>query len=169
MLKWGARWMVWMVIGAYTLAIGIGCRLGLHVKPESRGIYITEYSLVTLSPCAFIAADYVLLGRLARYLGSGSEKHILVAPNRITITFIISDVITFLIQSTGGAVSVGANTTKGVKLVWMFHHETGGTATGVRSLLHLVSAAPIRSFYRVVELSQGYRGPIARTKNFSTG
>jgi hypothetical protein len=31
------------------LAIGIGCRLGLHVKPESKGMYITEYSLVTLS------------------------------------------------------------------------------------------------------------------------
>jgi hypothetical protein len=30
-------------------AIGIGCRLGLHVKPESRGLYITAYSLVTLS------------------------------------------------------------------------------------------------------------------------
>jgi hypothetical protein len=85
-----------------------------------------------VQPCAFIAADYVLLGRLARYLGSG--KHLLVPPNRITVTFVISDITTFLIQvrgtrslsctqrimvfvqATGGAVSVAASTTKGEQL-----------------------------------------------------
>ena len=96
-------------------ALGIACRFALHVKPDSRGIYIAEDFFVILSvsllfehfwfepratsnvqPCAFIAANYVLLGRLARYLGSG--KHLLVSPNRITITFVISDITTFLIQ-----------------------------------------------------------------------
>lgn len=96
-------------------ALGFACRFGLHVKPDSRGIYIAEDFFVILSvspfvwtfwfercdtfnvqPCAFIAADYVLLGRLARYIGSG--KHLLVPPNRITITFVISDITTFLIQ-----------------------------------------------------------------------
>jgi len=106
--------MVCMNIGAYTFALGIACRFGLHVKPDSRGIYITEYFFVMLSPCAFIAADYILLGRLARYLGS--ERHLLVPPSHITITFIVSDITTFLIQATGGAVSVGATTTKGYTL-----------------------------------------------------
>ena len=95
-------------------ALGIGCRFGLHVKPDAKGLYITEYLLVILSvrfafpylfqhritcdvqPCAFIAANYILLGRLARYLGGG--KHLLVSPRRITITFVMSDVTTFLIQ-----------------------------------------------------------------------
>ncbi len=102
-------------------ALGIAFRFGLHVKPDSKGIYIAEYLFVILSvsplfghfwfelcatsnvqPCAFIAADYVLLGRLARYLGSG--KHLLISPSRITITFVISDITTFLIQVSASGV-----------------------------------------------------------------
>ncbi|KAI9448037.1 RTA1-like protein [Lactarius indigo] len=201
LLKWGARWMMCMIIGAYTFALGIACRFGLHVKPDSKGIYIAEYLFVILSPCAFIAADYVLLGRLARYLGGG--KHLLVPPSRITATFVISDITTFLIQATGGAVSVGATTTKLQKLgshiflgaliiqlisfliftliflrfvyrvhkfepeTWLLHRENRwyndwrmlGVALGV-SCVGIV----IRSFYRVVELSQGFLGPIAQNE-----
>lgn len=47
-------------------------------------------------PCAFIAAEYILLGRLARHLQC--DKYLMVAPRRITITFISSDITTFLIQ-----------------------------------------------------------------------
>jgi len=190
-----------MNIGAYTLALGIACRFGLHVKPDSEGIYIAEYFFVTLSPCAFIASNYVLLGRLARYLGSG--KHLLIPASRITITFVISDVTTFLIQATGGAVSVSANKTKAVLLgshiflgaliiqltsfliftliflrfvyhvhkseheAWSLHRESRwyndwrmlGVALGV-SCVGII----IRSFYRVVELSQGFFGPIAQNE-----
>lgn len=135
LLNWGAWWMACMTIGAYTFALGIACRFGLHVKPDSKGIYIAENLFVILPPCAFIAADYILLGRLARYIGSG--KHLVIPPSRITITFVISDTTTFLIQvgashqsdfsygimvhiqhfqATGGAVSVGATTMKVQKL-----------------------------------------------------
>jgi len=190
-----------MNIGAYTFAIGFACRFVLHVKPDSRGIYIAEDFFVILSPCAFIAADYVLLGRLATYLGSG--KHLLVSPSRITITFVISDITTFLIQATGGAVSVAATTTKGEQLgshiflgaliiqlisfliftliflrfvyhvhkfeheAWLLHRENRwyndwrllSVALGV-SCVGII----IRSFYRVVELSQGFFGPIAQNE-----
>ncbi|TFK55933.1 RTA1-like protein [Heliocybe sulcata] len=104
MWKWGAVWMLSMVIGEYTWAMGFGCRFGLHYHPESKGIYIAEYLLIVLSPCAFIAADYVLLGRLARYLKC--EQHLLVPPSRITIFFVCSDVVTFLIQAAGGSISI---------------------------------------------------------------
>lgn len=71
-------------------------RFGLHLHPESTGIYIIEYLFVTLSPCGFIAAEYVLLGRLARWLDASS--HVLIPPRRITLVFVLSDVTTFLIQ-----------------------------------------------------------------------
>ncbi|KAK0453525.1 RTA1-like protein [Armillaria borealis] len=105
--RWGAKWMMSMTIGAYTFAFGIGTRFGLHAHPESKGIYIVEYLFVVLSPCAFIAANYVLLGRLSRYLGA--TQHLLVNPRRITAVFISSDVTTFLIQAAGGAVSIAAD------------------------------------------------------------
>jgi len=105
--KYKAKFMLSMTIGAYTFAFGIGTRFGLHVHPESKGIYIVEYLFVVLSPCAFIAAEYVLLGRLARHLRC--DKYLLVTPRRITIVFISSDITTFLIQACGGALSISAN------------------------------------------------------------
>ncbi|KAJ7240330.1 RTA1-like protein [Mycena haematopus] len=112
--KWGAKYMLSMVIGAYTFAFGIGTRFGLHSHPESKGIYIIEYLFVVLSPCAFIASEYVLLGRLARYLEC--DKHLIVNPRRITIVFISSDITTFLIQAAGGSASIASNTVSQAKL-----------------------------------------------------
>ncbi|ETW83965.1 lipid-translocating exporter [Heterobasidion irregulare TC 32-1] len=113
MLKWGAWWMLCLVIGEYTFALGIGMRFGLHSHPDSKGIYIAEYLFVVLSPCAFIAADYILLGRLARFLRC--EKHLLVPAHRITAIFLSSDVTTFLIQAAGGGVSIGSTTAQGAQ------------------------------------------------------
>ncbi|KAH9977784.1 RTA1-like protein [Lactifluus volemus] len=200
LLKWGGWWMACMTIGAYTFALGIAFRFAMHIKPDSQGIYIVEYLFVILSPCAFIASDYILLGRLARYLESG--KHLLISPNRITITFVISDVTTFLIQVLGGAISVGAKTIKGetmgsriflgalitqlisfliftaIFLRFMHHmrkferdawtHRENKWHNDWRVLAGALGVSCIgiiiRSFYRVVELSQGFRGPIAQNE-----
>ncbi|PPQ91612.1 hypothetical protein CVT25_012793 [Psilocybe cyanescens] len=105
--KVGAKWMMPMTIGAYLFALGLSFRFGLHLHPQSKGIYILEYLLVVLSPCAFIAADYVLLGRLAKHLDA--DRHLLVTSRRITIVFVGSDVTTFLIQAAGGAMSASAS------------------------------------------------------------
>lgn len=77
-------------------AFGLATRFGLHNNPDSKGIYIAEDLLVVLSPCGFIAANYVLLGRLARWLGC--DQYLLVPARRITLIFVCSDVGTFLVQ-----------------------------------------------------------------------
>lgn len=66
------------------------------------------YLFVTLSPCGIIAAEYVLLGRLSRWLGG--NRHMLVSPQRVTLVFVMSDVTTFLIQAAGGGISASAHT-----------------------------------------------------------
>jgi len=114
MFKRGAKWMSAMTIGAYCFAAGFGCRFGLHSHPESKGIYIAEYLFIVLSPCAFIAADYVLLGRMARYLGT--DSHLLIPARRITVVFIVSDIATFLIQAAGGSSTVSANDQKRIEV-----------------------------------------------------
>ena len=67
-LKWGGRYMLAMVIGAYSssllpsiksssfhsgqrlaFSVGLGLRYGLHAHPESKGIYIAEYLFIVLS------------------------------------------------------------------------------------------------------------------------
>jgi len=206
MRKWGAWWMTCMVIGEYTFALGIGSRFGLARQPEGKSIYIVEYLFVVLSPCAFIAADYILLGRLARSLDAG--KHLVIPPTRIMITFLVSDITTFLIQAAGGGVSIGANTIKQAKagsniflagliiqlvsfvtfsiifVYFMFrvhrHEQHVWTRDSSkrwyadwRALAGALAISCvgiiIRSFYRVVELSQGFQGPIAENEGLFYG
>ncbi|TFY79972.1 hypothetical protein EWM64_g4039 [Hericium alpestre] len=112
MWKWRAWWLTCLIVGELTFAFGLGCRYALHNTPDSRGWYILEYLFVILSPCAFIAADYIILGRLVRHLGC--ERHLrIVPPHRITLFFILSDIVTFLIQAAGGGISSGTSATSG--------------------------------------------------------
>ncbi|THH30536.1 hypothetical protein EUX98_g3661 [Antrodiella citrinella] len=123
-LTWriGGRYMLSMVIACYStpfpppllpmlilsppvtaFAVGLGIRFGLHVTPDSKGTYIAEYLFVVLSPCGFIAANYVLLGRISQWMGG--HDHLWITPRRITVVFVTSDVVTFLVQAAGGATS----------------------------------------------------------------
>jgi hypothetical protein len=49
-----------------------------------------------------LAQDYVLVPRLATYLGY--EKHLFMA-RRVTVLFVWSDVVTFFLQCSGGGMS----------------------------------------------------------------
>ena len=51
---------------------------------------------ISHQPCAFIAADYIILGRIAKFLAC--SEYVPLPLNRITRVFVISDVTTFLIQ-----------------------------------------------------------------------
>ncbi|TFY68626.1 hypothetical protein EVG20_g3480 [Dentipellis fragilis] len=106
MWKWRAWWMSCLIVGEFAFAYGIGCRYVLHNNPDSKTWYIMEYLFVILSPCTFVAADYIILGRLVQFLGC--QKHLrLVPPRRIALLFLCSDIVTFLIQTTGGVVLMG--------------------------------------------------------------
>lgn len=134
----GGRFMLAMVIAEYTYALGIASRFGLHLHPDSNGIYIVQYLFVTLSPCGFIAAEYVLLGRMAKWLGG--DRHLLIRPQRITLAFVLSDVTTFLIQAAGGSVSASAH--KDPQMA-----RTGSRIFLVGLILQLISFACFMAVY----------------------
>jgi len=102
--RYGAKWMLVMVIGGYTYVAGFGFRFLLHYMPDSEGVYITEYLFIVLSPCAFIAANYILLGRLSTHLSC--TEHVLLPVRRLTRIFLTSDITTCLIQAVGGSMGV---------------------------------------------------------------
>ncbi|KAI0823126.1 RTA1-like protein [Trametes gibbosa] len=202
MWRKGGRCMLPMLIGEFTWAVGFGTRFGLHTQPDSRGIYIAYYLFIVLSPCAFIASEYMLLGRLARYLKS--HEHLLIPPQRITIVFVVSDISTFLVQAAGALLSIS----KDVKISKTGEHiflaglvlQLASFAVFVilalRFLYRVKSRDPhvwavdaekpwhrdwrtlalvlivssvgilIRCVYRVIELSQGFRGHLATTEAF---
>jgi len=200
-IKWGAKWMMAMTIGAYFFALGLALRFGLHKNPQSKGIYIPEYLFIVLSPCAFIAAEYVLLGRLAKHLRG--DQYLLISSRRITIVFVSSDITTFLIQAIGGSMSISANdVTKALAgsrvflgglaaqllsfflfwcifmlflyRIWKHEAETWTMDKGkpwyerwtTLAAVLFVSCIGIliRSGFRVVELSEGFGGPLTRSE-----
>ncbi|KIM68753.1 hypothetical protein SCLCIDRAFT_13511 [Scleroderma citrinum Foug A] len=105
--RYRTKWMLALVVGEYCYAIGFGFRFALHYHPDSRGIYISEYLFIVLSPCAFIAADYILLGRIAKFLACG--EYVPLPLNKVTLVFVLSDIFTFLMQAAGGSLSISQN------------------------------------------------------------
>jgi hypothetical protein len=99
----GGKWMLPMVLGEYIYVIGFGFRFALHYNPESLGIYIAEYLMIVLSPCFFVATNYVLLGRLAREIDC--VHRVLLPVRRLTLIFVLSDVTTFVIQAAGASIT----------------------------------------------------------------
>ncbi|KAG9036406.1 hypothetical protein FRB95_008947 [Tulasnella sp. JGI-2019a] len=96
----GAKYMLYMAVGALCYCAGLALRYPFHSHPYGLGLFIGMNTLTVLSPCAFIAAIYMLLSRLARELKMG--KYLLVKPNKLTRYFVISDCSTFFIQGSGG-------------------------------------------------------------------
>jgi hypothetical protein len=64
---------------------------------------------ILLSPCAFLAQNYIILPRLATWLDS---EDCLFLPSRIIVRlFVWSDVITFWLQGGGGGLTASQSST----------------------------------------------------------
>ncbi|KAB5590798.1 hypothetical protein CTheo_5760 [Ceratobasidium theobromae] len=105
-----ARYMLAIIIGGVCYAIGLFLRLVYANNPSSSGLSIIMNMFTILSPCAFIATAYMLLGRLAIHLRA--DEFLLVKSRIITKLFLTSDIITLLIQAGGGSMASSASTGK---------------------------------------------------------
>ncbi|KIR37185.1 integral membrane protein [Cryptococcus deuterogattii MMRL2647] len=194
-----ANYFLALVIGAWCEGIGMALRIAFRTNPHSSGLYIVCYLFVVLSPCAFLAGDYILLGRLVQYL----DAHHYLRPLRAQLVswiFIISDVTTFLIQAAGGGLSTASDVQTAQTGGHIF---LAGIAAQLASFMFFTIACLIfgirawredkelwerpgwkplffalgftcicfliRSVYRTVELSQGYVGYLAIHERYFLG
>ncbi|KAI5890449.1 uncharacterized protein SCHCODRAFT_02345316 [Schizophyllum commune H4-8] len=103
------RYMLTLTISMYTMAMGFVFRI---IYTQGDNIYsIPWYSLQSiftlLSPCAFLAVDYVLLRKLSESLGDEVAKDCLWLKSSIIVKlFVWSDVITFFVQASGSGLEV---------------------------------------------------------------
>jgi len=105
--KWGKRYMLTLTIGMTCMVLGFIFRIVYLHSPNSLGLYILTTLFVLLSPCAFLATDYIILNKMALSLDPKIGRTALfISPTKIVRIFITSDVITFLLQATGGGMSV---------------------------------------------------------------
>ncbi|KAJ7615484.1 RTA1 like protein-domain-containing protein [Roridomyces roridus] len=106
--------MTTLTVGMTGMTIGFVMRIIFSNSPNNLTLYIVEDLFILLSPCAFLATDYVLLARLT----STFDAHVisstlLVRPALIVRIFVWSDVVTFLIQAGGGSMSTSHNINTG--------------------------------------------------------
>ncbi|PWN40381.1 hypothetical protein IE81DRAFT_273501, partial [Ceraceosorus guamensis] len=108
--RW-ARWVLCLPISEAFSALGFALRIACRYNQQSIGLYAIANLFVILSPAAFLAFNYMLYGRLMRSIDATLTAnsplrqkcvYSILPPKLVGRLFIWSDVITFLIQATGG-------------------------------------------------------------------
>ncbi|KAJ7069791.1 RTA1 like protein-domain-containing protein [Mycena amicta] len=102
--------ILYLTFGMTAMATGFVLRIVFADDPSSLGKYIAMDLFILLSPCLFLATDYMILSHLVRTFDKEvAERCLLVRQSRIVKIFVWSDVTTFLLQSSGGALTASKN------------------------------------------------------------
>ncbi|GAA6002014.1 hypothetical protein JCM10207_003038 [Rhodosporidiobolus poonsookiae] len=106
----GHKYMLPLTLGMTGMCAGFAIRILYANSVDSLGLYIGMTMFILLSPCLFLAQDYMLLHRLADSLGEDVAKScLLIRSSRITKIFVTSDVVTFFLQASGGGMSAASS------------------------------------------------------------
>ncbi|PLB48665.1 putative RTM1-like protein [Aspergillus steynii IBT 23096] len=90
------------VVGGVFQIIGYICRVLAHSDKENVPIYAVQTLMILLAPPLYAASIYMTLGRLIRHLNAQSLS--LVPVKWLTRIFVTGDVISFLMQASGGGI-----------------------------------------------------------------
>jgi len=105
--KMKSWWGLCLPIGAVVMGVGFFVRIVNVSNQNSLGLYIIQQLMIVLSPAAFLAFNYILFGMfIARCVG---PEHSLIPAEKFGRVFVVSDVVTFLVQAGGGALEVSHN------------------------------------------------------------
>ncbi|KAI5920634.1 RTA1 like protein-domain-containing protein, partial [Camillea tinctor] len=100
------RFKMWFctpfVVGGYLEVVGYGSRVAASNATNELMPFIIQSTFLLVPPSLFAASIYMTLGRIIRGLGPAGEACSLIRVRRLTTTFVLGDLFTFLIQS-GGA------------------------------------------------------------------
>lgn len=80
----------------------------LAIKPTIMP-YAVQNMFILVAPALFAASIYMILGRIIR--GLNADRHSLLKPAKLTRTFVLGDVLSFMIQGGGGGMSAIQNPT----------------------------------------------------------
>ncbi|KAK0228177.1 RTA1 like protein-domain-containing protein [Armillaria fumosa] len=103
-----------MVVGGLMEGIGYIGRIVSHNNVTALGPYIVQSLLLLVAPALFAASIYVVLGRLIRRLHA--ERFSLIRINWLAGFFVAGDVLSFLMQSSGGGLLAKAKQQSDVNL-----------------------------------------------------
>jgi heme/copper-type cytochrome/quinol oxidase subunit 2 len=66
--------------------------------------FVVQNMFILVAPVLFAASIYMTLGRIIASVGG--DRHSLVRPSKITLTFVLGDVVSFVVQGGGAGLSV---------------------------------------------------------------
>jgi len=133
------------------MAFGFVMRVVLHGSPYSLGIYIIEDLCILLSPCFYLATNYIILSRIAVSLtmesAPVSKTCLLLPATRIAKYFVWSDVITFWIQASGGGLSASNGLASAGQKIALVGLILQLVSYGLYTILLIVFGFRVRSQY----------------------
>lgn len=87
--------------------VGYGVRISARKKTARIMPYAVQNMFILIAPALFAASIYMILGRVIR--GLNADKYSLLKPAKLTRTFVLGDVLSFMIQGGGAGLSVVQN------------------------------------------------------------
>ncbi|KAG8629636.1 hypothetical protein KVT40_003501 [Elsinoe batatas] len=101
---WG--FMSGMVIGLLLECIGYGARLGLNANVFSFDFFVMYLVCLTIAPAFISASIYLCLSRIVVVVGEDIAPF---KPRTYTLTFMVCDFISLLLQAVGGAIAASSD------------------------------------------------------------
>ncbi|UJR07231.1 hypothetical protein I4U23_011519 [Adineta vaga] len=100
-------YMITLLIGCIMEIIGYSTRIPLVIQPVGQtGLYACMHACIILAPVFNAAIEYVLLGRLMHAVG---DQYSLIKPKLVAWIFIVCDVFSLLMQTTGAGLLTTAS------------------------------------------------------------
>ncbi|CAI7644004.1 unnamed protein product [Penicillium glandicola] len=114
--KHKTKFFITFIIGGFFEAMGYAGRaVNAHQAPNYGTMpYALQSLFILLAPSLFAASIYMILGRIIRLTDGDSRS--LIRATRLTKIFVLGDVLSFLVQSGGGAIMSSAKTASKLKL-----------------------------------------------------
>ncbi|KXH24930.1 RTM1 protein [Colletotrichum simmondsii] len=97
-----ARFCIVFAVGCLFEVIGYGARASAHDKTDRIMTFAIQNMFIIIAPVLFAASIYMILGRIITSIHA--EKYSMIRPAKLTKTFVLGDLVSFLIQ--GGASSM---------------------------------------------------------------
>ncbi|GAM35914.1 RTA1 domain protein [Talaromyces pinophilus] len=104
------RFTLPFAIGGIFEIIGYATRIVSHNNTGKLIPYCIQAVFILLGPTLFAASVYMVLARVIRSVHA--EKHSVLPLNWVTKTFILSDIVTFIVQAGGSGMMVSSGLTK---------------------------------------------------------
>ncbi|KAL4811857.1 RTA1 like protein [Aspergillus spinulosporus] len=116
--KTRARFCIPFIMGGVFEVVGFAVRAACTNATADLTLYIIQAVFILLGPVLFAASVYMVLARLIR--GVGAEKYSLVRINWVTKTFVVGDILSFLVQGQGSGLMATEgleNVAKGIVII----------------------------------------------------